>query len=95
MPLKPVIATSPFIKWGLDFIGPINPPSSVRHIFILTAKNYFSKWSEAVPLKNAKDEQVINFFQDTIFCRFGLPISIVSDNGPAFIAAKFLNFVLI
>lgn len=32
MPLKLVIATSPFEKWGLDFIRPFNPPSSARHI---------------------------------------------------------------
>jgi len=56
MPLKPVIATNPFEKWGLDFIGPINPPSSAGHVFILIATNYFRKWSEAIPLKNSKDE---------------------------------------
>jgi hypothetical protein len=28
MPLQPVLLDFPFSKWGLDFIGPINPPSS-------------------------------------------------------------------
>jgi hypothetical protein len=37
MPLQPVLPDFPFSKWGLDFIGPINPLSSVGHIFILTA----------------------------------------------------------
>jgi len=55
-PPKPVIATSPFEKWGLDFIGPINPHSSAGHMFILTMTDYFSKWSEVIPLKNVKDE---------------------------------------
>jgi hypothetical protein len=27
MPLQPVLPEFPFSKWGLDFIGPINPPS--------------------------------------------------------------------
>jgi len=92
MPLKPVIVTSPFEKRGLDFIGPINPPSSAGHIFILTTTYYSSKWSESVPLKNVKYEHVITFLQDTVFSHFGLPVSIVSDNGPAFIFAKILKF---
>jgi hypothetical protein len=29
MPLQPVLPDFPFSKWGLDFIGPINPSSSV------------------------------------------------------------------
>jgi hypothetical protein len=28
MPLQPVLPDFPFPKWGLDFISPINPPSS-------------------------------------------------------------------
>jgi len=92
MPLKLVLATSPFEKWGLDFIGPINPPSSARRIFILTTTNYFSKWSEAIALKNAREEQVINFLQETIFSRFGLPVSIIIDNAPTFISTIFLKF---
>jgi hypothetical protein len=42
----------PFSKWGLDFIGPINPLSSAGHIFILIATYYFTKWIEVVPLKH-------------------------------------------
>jgi hypothetical protein len=33
MPLQPVIPDFPFAKWGLDFIGPINPPSSARVMY--------------------------------------------------------------
>ena len=54
--------------------------------------DYFSKWSEAIALKNARDEHVITFFQDTTFSRFGLPLSIVSNNGPAFSSVKFVKF---
>jgi len=27
MPLIPILAQIPFEKWGIDFVGPINPPS--------------------------------------------------------------------
>ena len=91
MLLKPIISTCPFVKWGLYSIGTINPPSSTGHTFILTTTNYFTKWSEVVPLKHATDESVITFFQETIFPRFGVPIQIVSDNGPTFISHIFVD----
>jgi hypothetical protein len=53
IPLQPVFPDLPLAKWGLDFISPINPPSYVGHVFVLTTTNYFTKWIEVVPLKNA------------------------------------------
>lgn len=50
MPIRPVSVEEPFSQCGLDFIGMINPPSSAGHKWILTATNYFTRWSEAVPL---------------------------------------------
>jgi hypothetical protein len=93
MPLQPVLPDFPFAKWGLDFIGPINPPSSAGHVFILTTTDYFTKWTKVVPLKNAQDEQVINFLESNIFSHFGLPLKIISDNGSTFISAKFTQFL--
>ena len=45
----------------LDFIGQINPPSSKGHRFVLVATDYFTKWTEAVPLKNMIRREVIKF----------------------------------
>jgi len=59
--LQPILHEFSFSKWGLDFIGPINPPSSFGHVFILTATYYFTKWVEVVPIKYAKYDQVIFF----------------------------------
>jgi transposase InsO family protein len=55
----------------------------------LTATDYFTKWTEVVPLKHSQDEQVISFLK-TIF---GLPLEIITDNGPAFIFAKMTQFL--
>jgi hypothetical protein len=93
MPLQPVLPDFPFSKWGLDFIGPINPPSSAGQVFILTATDYFMKWTEVVPLKHSQDEQVISFLETNIFSRFGIPLEIITDNGPAFISAKLTQFL--
>jgi hypothetical protein len=50
MSLQPLLPDFPFSKWGLDFIGPINPLSLAGQIFILTSTYYFTKWDEIVPL---------------------------------------------
>ena len=50
--MHPIIKPRLFRCWGLDFIGQINPPSSKGHHFMLVATDYFTKLTEAVPLKN-------------------------------------------
>jgi hypothetical protein len=91
MPLQPVLPDFPFSKWGLDFIGPINLLYLAGQVFILTATEYFTKWVEAIPLKHSQDEHVICFLENNIFSRFGLPLEIITDNGPSFFSAKLLG----
>jgi hypothetical protein len=93
MPLQHFLLDFPFSKWALDFVGTINPPSSIGHMFILTTIYYFTKWTKFVPLKCTQDEQVISFLESNTFSRFGIPIEIILDNGPAFISAKFTQFI--
>jgi hypothetical protein len=88
-----ILLDFPFSKWGLDFIGPINPPSSAGQVFILTTTYYFTEWAEVVPLKHSIDDQVIYFLENNIFSRFGLPLEIITDNNPAFISAKLTQFL--
>jgi len=38
----------------MDVIGPLCPPTSNGHHFILAITDYFSKWVKAVPLKEVK-----------------------------------------
>src|SRR4051812_42827703 len=40
--------------WGMEIMGPISPPSARRHRFILAITDYFSKWAEAIPLKEVR-----------------------------------------
>jgi hypothetical protein len=37
---------------------------------------------------------VIYFLENNIFSRFGLPLGIITDNGPSFISAKLTQFLL-
>lgn len=54
MPLQLQVSLEPFSKWGLDFVGSIDPPSNKKeHILVCT--DYFTKWSEVKSMKNAKE----------------------------------------
>eukprot|EP00253_Pinus_taeda_P013143 PITA_13143 len=75
-PLQPVNIEQPFDQWGLDIIGEINPPSSKQHKYILTATDYFTKWVEAVPLKTANSEAIIEFIDQFIITRITQKVSI-------------------
>jgi hypothetical protein len=57
----------------------------------LVAIDKFSKWVEVRPITNLKAEQVVTFFTDIIY-RFGVPNSIITDNGSQFTGRKFLEF---
>jgi transposase InsO family protein len=47
----------------------------------------FSKWIEARPITNLRAEQAVSFFNDIIH-RFGVPNSIITDNGSQFTSRK-------
>ncbi|PKU75443.1 hypothetical protein MA16_Dca019709 [Dendrobium catenatum] len=91
--LHPTIASSPFESWGTDIIGPIDPPSSRGHRFILATTDYFSKWAKAILLRNVTSRHVLKFFCDHIVYRFGVPRKIISDNRSAFKSTKINSFV--
>ena len=90
-PLYPIKKEQPFQKWGIDFRGPINLPSSVGHKWIITATDYFMRWTEATTLKDANETTVLSFYDD-IANRFGVPDSIISDNALAFTGTKVTNW---
>ena len=68
----------------MDLIRKIHPTSSKGHNFILVATYYFTKWVEAIPLKKAKQKDVIQFIKEQIIHRFGIPWSITIDQGTMF-----------
>ena len=92
--LHSMVTPWPFHTWGLDLVGPVNPPSR-GYIWILVAIEYFTKWAEAVPLRKATGEAVAKFIKENIIVRFGVPYRIISDNGTPFVNSnvrKLLEF---
>eukprot|EP00253_Pinus_taeda_P016485 PITA_16485 len=88
----PIATERPFRQWGLDFIGEINPSSSGQHRWILTPTDYFTKWIEAIPCRQANDSTIIQFLETNILARFGCPHKIITDNAAAFRSKKMVSF---
>ena len=70
-----------FEKWGLDIIGEITPISSKLHKYILTATDYFMRWVEAIPLTHVNEKVLIQFIEQWLITRFGVPSILVFDNA--------------
>jgi hypothetical protein len=92
LPLKSISVEVSFMQCGLYFIGEIHPPSSVQKKWILIATDYFTKWIEAIPMKQATDTVIIQFLETSILSRFECPIKITMDNVTTFKSNKMDKF---
>jgi transposase InsO family protein len=54
--------------------------------------DYFTKWTEAVPLRNMTHREVLNFVQEHIIYWFGVPQTLTTDQGPSFMSHQFREF---
>ena len=78
------MASWPFEAWGLNVIGPITPKSSTSDSYILTTTDCFFKWAEAIPLREVKKENLVDFIMTHIIYRYGIPRYIITDNDKSF-----------
>ena len=65
--------------WGLDLVRPLKrAPGGYTHLLIAIDK--FTKWIEARSISVIKSEKAVLFCLDIVH-RFGVPNSIITDNG--------------
>ena len=82
MPHQSVLPLNLFQKSGLDFIGPFTlAASQIGNKYILVATNYCTKWVEAKALRGNTTASTTKFLYEYIWCRFGCPIQLISDQG--------------
>jgi hypothetical protein len=91
--MHPIMKPWPFRGWGLYFMGQIPPPSSKGHHFVLVDMDYFTKWTEVVPLKNMTHKEVTEFITEHIIHRFGIPQTLTTDQGTSFISGQVREFI--
>ena len=77
--LKTIPLTWPFAVWGLDMVGPFKTArGGMTHLLVAVDK--FTKWIEAKPIKKLNGPTAMTFIAD-ITTRYGMPHSIITDNG--------------
>jgi transposase InsO family protein len=67
-------------------------PEHLRASVYLRSTDYFTKWTEAVLLRNMTHREVINFVQEHIIYRFGVLQTLTTDQGPSFMSHQFKDF---
>jgi transposase InsO family protein len=59
---------------------------------VLVAMDYFTKWTETVPLKNMTHKEVIQFITEHIIHRFSIPQTLTTDQETSFVSKEMREF---
>ena len=77
----------------IDFVGPL-PRTSKGFCHILVIQDKFSKWVEVTPVAKATATGLKKILREKIFCRFGWPRVVITDNGSQFSSRAFKRFLV-
>jgi hypothetical protein len=84
--LVTTLLVEPFMKWGIDFIGPIKLANRMKgNWYTLVATDYATKWVEAKVLHTNIAIMIRKFLYVNIFTRFNCPFTLVNDQSVHFI----------
>lgn len=65
--LHPVPVKSPWYHLGMDFGGPISPPSCSGNRYILTVSDYFTKFAWAKALATKETVEVVSALKEVSY----------------------------
>jgi len=68
----------------VDILGPFTPGKG-QVKFLIVVIDYFTKWVEAKSLATITAQQIQQFVWKDIICRYGIPLTIITDNDRQFI----------
>ena len=86
------IATKPFSHLSVDLVGPLQPPSSRGHKYVMMVVDQATRYGNAMPLRCIDAETVDQALME-ICSRVGFPQVLTTDNGTQFTAATFEAFL--
>lgn len=87
-PMKKYVVGVPMERIAIDVMGPL-PETEKGNRYILVIADYFSKWTEAVPLRDQEAATVASALIDRFISVFGVPKEIHSDQGTHFESGLF------
>jgi transposase-like protein len=76
-----------FTVWGLDILEPF-PWAIGGYQYIYIAIDKFTKWSKATVVVKINKQSTVKFIKSIIY-RFGVPNTIITDNGSQFTSRAF------
>lgn len=82
----------PLQRLYVDFLGPY-PRSKSGNTTILIVLDHMSKFVWLKPLRKASAKNLVHFLEEDIFHAFGVPETILSDNGVQFISRDMKTLV--
>ena len=89
--INPLSSPWPFAQWGLDIVGPF-PKAARNKKWLLVGTNYFTKRVKVEPLANITDVDAKRFVWKNIVTRFGIPHTLITDNGLQFDSKAFRRY---
>ena len=89
--LNPLSRPWPLAQWGLDIVEHF-PKVAGNKRWLLVFTNYFTKWVKAEPLANIRDVDAKRFVWKNIVTQFGIPHTLISDNGLQFDSKAFRRY---
>ena len=81
-PLKSLPVEDVFARFHLDYLGPLPVSNGFR--YILVAIDSTSLYPEIHPTKTCDADETAKVLYEQIFCRYGCPLSILTDRGSCF-----------
>lgn len=79
------------MQWEIDIVG-LLPLGKGQVKFLLVTIDYFIKWVEVEALATITKARIRSFVWKNIICRFGISMTIISDNGQQFDSQGFRDF---
>eukprot|EP00253_Pinus_taeda_P012501 PITA_12501 len=64
----------------------------LRAGWILTTTDYFTKWIEVIPTRQATNAVIISFLENNILSRLGCPDKLITDNATTFKSKRMVEF---
>ena len=88
------IASQPFEKWGIDFVGLISLVTrSTQARYIILAMDYFTKQDEAKATQKVDTRSITKFLYEHVISQFGCSLELISPSdlsNPSFSGVSFV-----
>lgn len=88
----PKLPNKPWRLIAVDLMGPF-PRSQNQNIFLLVVLDVFTKFTLLKPLRSSSTKLICEYLKNNVFLLFGVPETVVTDNGPQFRSHLWTDFL--